>query len=234
MIDTTNLLWYSSIVVQLFFCVYLLWTGLGKTYPVFTVYLAISVLASLLGIYFMRGAFGALLPLQYTYYWLSAEPVILLAQIAVALEVHAAMWKEYDSVVRQTRPILWFALATALIAASIPVSSELARVGTSKLVAIMHFEFLVKRYISSVLAIFLVLSAVLFVIVVSNGLKSNLFRHEGMLAAYLGIYALAALLIDLGVTRAMFVNGYVSSALTLCFILWMTVFRPQEIPNRDA
>jgi hypothetical protein len=232
MIDTTNVLWYSSISVQFLFCLYLIWTRLGKSYPTFTAYLAVSVVASLCGIYFMQGAFGARLPLSYTYYWLCAEPVILLAQIAVVLEVNAGMWKGRESVVRQMRPFLLFALLTALISAAIPVKSEIAHASASKLTAIMHFEFLVKRYISSVLAIFLILSATLFVIVIRNGLKGSLLRHEGMLAAYLGIYALAAFLMDMEFTRAIFLNGYLSSALTLCFVLWISIFKPQPLASR--
>jgi hypothetical protein len=230
MLDTTNVLWYSSISVQFFFCVYLIWTGLGRSYPLFTSYLAISVVGSLLGIYFMRGAIGPRLPLSYTYYWLCAEPVLLLSQIAVAFEVHRAMWKGHEAVVRQTFPLLWAALGVALISAAIPVRSELARVGASKLLATMHFEFLVKRYISTVLAIFLVLSAAVFVFLIHNGLlKSGLFRHEGMLTAYFAIYALAAFLVDMGVTRAISINGYVSSALTLCFVVWISVIKPQPL-----
>ena len=230
MIDTTNVLWYSSISVQFLFCLSLVWTGLVKTYPTFTSYLALSVVASLCGIYFIRGASGARLPLSYTYYWLCAEPVILLAQIAVVFEVHAGMWKGHESIVRQTRPALLAALLTALVAAAIPVRSELARVGASKLIATMHYEFLVKRYLSSVLAIFLLLSAVLFLTVIRNGAKSSLLRHEGMLAAYFGIYAIAALLVDEGWVRAIFVNGYFMSALTLCFVAWFSVFKPIASP----
>jgi hypothetical protein len=53
-----------------------------------------------------------------------------------------------------------------------------------------------------------------------------------MLAAYFGIYALAAFLIDMGFTRAIFLNGYLSSALTLCFVLWISVFRPQPLASQ--
>ena len=230
--DTTNVLWYSSISVQFLFCVYLVWTRLAKSFPTFTGYLAVSVAASLCGIYFMRGAEGARLPLSYTYYWLYAEPVMLLAQVAVVLEVHAGMWKGHESIVRQMRPLLLFALLIALIAAAIPIRSEIARVGSSKLIATMHFELLVKRYISTVLAIFLVLSATLFIIAIHNALKSTLLRHEGMLAAYLGIYALAVFLVDMGFTRAIFLNGYLSSALTLCFVVWISVFKPQPLASQ--
>ncbi len=230
MLDTTNLLWYGSIVVQGLFCLYLLWTRLARSFPTFTIYLAVSVIASLCAFYFMRGAVGALLPLSYTYYWLCAEPVILLAQVAVALEVHIGMWKSHRSVVRQTCPLLLFALLTALVSAAIPTRSEIARAGASRLMAIMNFELLVKRYVSSVVAIFLILSAALFLIVVRDGLKSSLFQHEGMLAAYFGIYAITALLIDMGWSRAVFVNSYLASALTLCFVIWFSVFKPHPLP----
>ena len=53
-----------------------------------------------------------------------------------------------------------------------------------------------------------------------------------MLAAYFGIYALSAFLIDMGIIRAVFVNGYVSSALTLCFVLWVSLFKPQPLASQ--
>ncbi|MGA2881182.1 MAG: hypothetical protein ABSG13_19710 [Bryobacteraceae bacterium] len=231
MLDTTNVLWYSSLAVQLLFCMYLVWIRLAKNYPAFTACLGCSVLRALVAMYFMRGAVGARLPLSYTYFWLWSEPFWLLIQLAVALEVHAKMWKEYSSVLRQTRPLLLFALLTALVAAGIPVKAELSRADASRLIAVMHYEFLTTRYVSSVLAIFLILSATLFLIVVHNGTKSSLFRHEGMLAAYFSVYALAAFLIDMGWARAIFVNGYLASGLTLCFIAWFSVLRPQPLPT---
>jgi hypothetical protein len=231
MLDTTNVLWYGSIVVEFLFCIYLLWTRLARNYPIFTVCLGCSVLRSMAAMYFMKGAVGALLPLTYTHFWLWSEPVWLLLQLAVALEVHTKMWRDHGAVLRQTCPLLLFAFLAALLAAAIPVRTELARAGASHLIAAMHFEFLVKRYVSSVLAIFLILSATLFLIVVRNGLKLSLFQHEGMLAAYFGIYALAAFVIDMGWTRARFVNSYLASALTLCFVAWFSVFKPQPLSS---
>src|SRR5271156_5971183 len=103
MLDTTNLLWYGSIAVELLFCLHLIWTQLARSYPVFTVCLAASVARALAAIYFMRGAVGPRLPLGYTYFWLWSEPFWLILQIGVALEVHTKMWNEHREVVRQTR-----------------------------------------------------------------------------------------------------------------------------------
>ena len=231
MLDTTNLLWYGSIAVEFLFCVYLIWTDIARTYPIFSACLGCSVLRSLAAMYFMRGAVGARLPLGYTYFWLWSEPFWLLLQLAVALEVHTKMWKDHHSVLRQTRPLLLFALLTALVSAGIPVRAELARAGASHLIALIHFGFLATRYISSVLAIFLVLSATLFLIVVHGGTSSSVFRHEGMLAAYFGVYAVATFLVGMGWSRAIFVNGYLASALTLCFVLWFSVFKPHPLSN---
>jgi len=207
MIDTTNVLWYSEIIVQFLFCLYLVWTQLAKTYPTFTACLGYDVLRSLAALYFMKGAIGARLPLSYTYFWLWAEPFWLLLHIAVALEVHTRIWKDHASVLRQTRPLLLFVLLTALVAAGIPLRSEAMHAGSSHLMLVMHFGILATRYISTVLAIFLVLSAVLFFVVVGNIRTSSLFQHEGLMAAYFAIYAIAAFLIDVGWVRAVFVNG---------------------------
>jgi len=231
MIDTTNVLWYSTLVVQSLFCAYLVWTHLARIYPTFTASLACGVLRSFAAMYFMKGAVGALLPLSYTYFWLWSEPCWLLLQIAVALEVHTKIWKEYASVLRQTRPLLLLALVTALVAAAIPLRSEASHAGSSHLILVMHFEIQATRYISSVLAIFLLLSAALSLVAVRNGPKTSTLWHEGMLAAYFGIYAIAAFLIDMGWVRAVFVNGYFVSAITLCFVAWFSIFKPIPLPT---
>jgi len=166
--------------------------------------------------------------LSYTYFWLWTEPVLLLLQIAVALEVHARMWTEHSALVRPAKPLLFFALIIALIFAALPLNAELSRFSVVRLRAMIQFEFLAKRYISSVLALFLVFSAALFLIAIRNGSKSSLFRHEGMLAAYFGIYAVAYFSIDMGWAMPTLVNNYLASALTLCFVIWMSVFKPRE------
>jgi len=228
MAGPTNVLWYSSVAVQLLFCVHLLWSRLAKKHPIFTAYLACSVVSSLCAVYFMSGANGSLLPLSYTYFWLWAEPILVLLQIAVALEVHSALWREYASMVQPVRPLLLFSLLMAIVAAAVPLKVELSRFGTVRIQALMQFEFVAKRYISTVLAIFLLFSALLFLIVIRNSLTISLFRHESMLSVYFGIYAIAFLLINIGWAKAFIVNNYLASALTLCFVVWMSVFRPNQ------
>ncbi len=166
------------------------------------------------------------LPISYTYFWLWSEPILLLLQIAVALEVHSSLWKEYASLVEPVRPLVLFALLMALVAAALPLNAELKRFGTIRIQTMLQVEFVAKRYISMVLAVFLVFSALLFLIVIRNSFTISLFRHETMLAAYFGIYAIAALSINVGWTRALFINNYLASALTLCFVAWMAVFKP--------
>jgi hypothetical protein len=232
MLDTTNLLWYSSIAVQCLFCLHLIWTKVAKSYQVFTLCLAYSVLRSLAAIYFMRGAVGPRLPLKYTYFWLWSEPFWLLLLMAVAWEVHTKMWRDHRDVLRQTRPLLVFALLTAITAAAIPVRLEAIHAGSSRLILVMHFGIQCTRYISSVLAIFLVLSAVLyFVVVGSTGRTNSVFRHEGILSAYFAIYAISAFLIDGGWAIAELVNGYFIAAITLCWLAWFSVFKPQPLPS---
>lgn len=231
MLESTNLLWYSSIAVQLLFCLHLIWSKLARSYLVFTAYLGYSVLRDLAAIYFMRGAVGPRLPLAYTYFWLWTEPLSLLLQMALAWEVHKKLWVDHKGVLRQTRPLLIFALITAVTAAAIPVRAEANHTQATALLLLRHFAIQTTRYISTVLAVFLVLSAILFFVVIGNGLKNNVFRHEGMLAAFFGIYAIAAFVISSGLALADFVNGYFVSAITLCFIAWFSAFRPLPLPR---
>jgi hypothetical protein len=212
MSEPTNLFWYSSVVVQLLFCMHLLWTRLARKHPIFTLYLGCSVVRSLIAVQFTVASNGAL-PRGYTYFWLWSEPVLLLLQIAVALEVHAGMWKEQADVVKPARTLLYFSLLTAVVFAAIPMKAELRRFSPVHLRAVMQFEFLSKRYVSTVLAVFLVLSAVLYLVTIRNSLKSSLLRHESMLAAYLGIYAICYFVGNMGWTTAPLINHYMLSAL---------------------
>jgi hypothetical protein len=209
------------------FCVHLVWSSLAKKHPIFTVYLGCSVLFAIWAMHYPIRANGAF-PIAYTYFWLAAEPVLLLLQIAVALEVHSALWKEYASMVQPVRPLVLFALLMAIVAAAVPLKVELGRFGTLRLQALVQFEFVAKRYISTVLAIFLVFSALLFLVVIRNSFRISLFRHETMLAGYFGIYAIAFLLINIGWAKALAVNNYLASALTLCFVIWMSIFKPSQ------
>jgi hypothetical protein len=227
MSEPTNILWYSAVAIKLLFCVYLVWTRVAKKHRVFTLYLACSVLRSLIAVQFPVMAHGGL-PESYTYFWLWTEPALLLLQIGVALEVHAALWKDYQTVARSARPLLLFSLLTALLFAALPVTAELRLDSGIRLEAVMRFEFLATRYLSTVLAVFLVLSALLFLLSVRSSLKSSLFQNESMLAAYFGIYAIAYLIVNTGWKRAIFVNNYMLSALTLCLVIWISVFRPHR------
>ncbi len=227
----TSVLWYSSVAVRFLFCAHLLWTRLAKRFPVFTLYLGCTVVRSLVAVRFTVGP-GGDLPLSYTYFWLWTEPLLLLLQIGVTLEVHAALWREYGNMIRSSRPLLMFSLLTALLLAALPVRAELSRFSGLRLEAVMQFEFLTKRYISTVLAVFLLLSALLFLLVVRSSLRSSLFRHESMLAAYFAIYALAYFITNMGWISAAFISNYMLSALTVCLVIWISVFRPNPgIPS---
>jgi hypothetical protein len=213
------------VAVQLLFCAHLLWTGLAKKHPIFTLYLGCAVLRSIGAFYFTFG-FGSVLPISYTYFWLWSEPVLLLLQIAVTLEVHSGMWKEYAHVVTPPRTVMFFLLMTAIVFAAVPLKAELSHFGTIELQVVMQFELLAKRYISTVLALFLGLSALLFLVVIRNSVKSNLLRHESMLAAYFGIYAVCCFAVNMGWAKKTLTNNYMLSALTLCLVIWISVFRP--------
>ena len=225
MTSATNLLWYSAVAIKFLFCLYLVWTRLAKKHPMFTLYLGCAVLRSLGAMQFPAMQDGALNQ-SYTYFWLWTEPLLLLLQVGVALEVHGALWKDYETIAKSARPLLLFSLLTALLLAALPASEEIRRFSGVPLQATMAFEFLVKRYVSTVLAVFLIMSAILFILVVRNRIKGNLFQHESMLTVYLGIYAVAYLVVNMGWKSVVLVNNLMLSALTLCLVVWISVFRP--------
>lgn len=230
MTGPTNLLWYSAVAIKFLFCLYLLWSGLVRRHPIFTLYLGCAVLRSLGAMQFPALADGALTQ-SYTYLWLWTEPLLLLLQVGVALEVHGALWKNHRTMAKSARPLLLFSLLTALLFAALPASAEIRRFSGVPLQVVMAFEFLAKRYLSTVLAVFLIMSALLFLLVARNTVKGSLFQHENMLTVYFGIYAVAYLVVNMGWRSVLLVNNVMLSALTLCLVVWISVFRPhQEAP----
>jgi hypothetical protein len=47
-----------------------------------------------------------------------------------------------------------------------------------------------------------------------------------MLVAYFAIYAIAYFVVNMGWQRTIFINNYMLSALTLCLVIWISIFRP--------
>jgi hypothetical protein len=223
--EPTKLFWYSSVIVQALFCAHLLWTGLAKKHPVFTLYLGCAVARSVAAFFFTLGYNGAL-PISYTYFWLWSEPILIILQIAVTLEVHSGIWKDNTGVGKPVRTFLFFLLLMAILFAAIPLKAELGRFGTVRLQMVLQSEFLAKRYISTVLALFLLFSAVLFLFAIRHSLRGELLRHESMLAAYFGIYAIAYFTVNMGWTRTTLVNNFMLSAVTLLLVIWISVLRP--------
>ena len=112
---------------------------------------------------------------------------------------------------------------------------ELSHFSPIRLQAIMQFEFLAKRYVSTVLAVFLVLSAILYLVIIRSSLRSSLFRHEGLLAVYFGIYAVGSFAINMGWGATPEINHYTLSAVTLCLVICISVFKPnQDLSLRNS
>ncbi len=199
MLDTTNLLWYGSIAVELLFCLYLDLDEARRSYPIFTVCLGCSVARALRRdlLYARRRRARAFLFATLTSGF-GLSPSGCSCRSRVALEVHTKMWKEHGEVLRKTRPLLLFALVTALTAAAIPLRSETIHARRLPGWSCDAFRNSATRYISSVLAIFLVLSAILFFVVVGNGEPATCSGTKECMAAYFAIYAIAAFLIDTG------------------------------------
>src|SRR5215472_8699321 len=232
MLEPTNLFWYSSVAIQFLLCVHLLWTGLARNHPKFTLYLGCAVVRSVVAVSLTAGFNGAL-PISYTYFWLSSEPVVWMLQIAVTLEVHSGMWRESAMAAKPARSKLFVLLLTSIIFAAIPLKVELSRFGTVHLQVIMQSEFLAKRYISSVLALFLVSSALMFLVARKNSLRNELLKHESMLALYFAIYAVCYFVVNMGWARKTMANSYMSSALTVCLVIWISVLRPTPALVRE-
>jgi hypothetical protein len=47
-----------------------------------------------------------------------------------------------------------------------------------------------------------------------------------MLAAYFGIYAVCYFAVNMGWAKKTLTNNYMLSALTLCLVIWISIFRP--------
>ena len=158
--------------------------------------------------------------------WLLLHILLLLLQIAVAVEIHGAVSGNYPQFARGARRLLYAGVAMALVAAAAPLRFETARIEGLPVQAAVQVVILAKRYISTVLAVFLVLSALVFSLLYGRQPDSILNRHRVITVAYFAAYALACLVANLEYARSnRFVNTYLLPAAGACLLCWLFSFR---------
>ena len=228
----TEFIWYGSIGVQAALIARLMSAGLSREFPFFTSYLVISLTRTVLSAVAYPPASNGALPLAYTYFWLWTEPISLVLQTAVALEVHGAISSKEDG--RTARRILYIALAAAALVATAPLGDQSFRHGGITLVSVLQSMMRLKTSISTILAVFLIDRAAAFAIVPGALTRPRMGSHSGVLAMFFGLYAAGSLAVILaGGSLAIIVNSVFVPAITVCLLLWLYLLKPgPRVPQR--
>lgn len=226
MFSVTRALWYASLIVQGALIARLFWTRLSATYPFFTTYLIAAMTRSVFASVYQTGRNGAL-PLDYTYFWMATEPISLLLQAAVTWEIHIQLTAAEPRNGAVGRRVLLLALLAAIIVAALPFKAELSRIGGASLQVQLEIMFLIKRYVSTVLAIFLVAAAFKAAVVPRVPKRPRIGWQAWVMAMYCAVYAGACLFANLwNGALTLTVNAVMIPAITICFLIWLWFLKP--------
>lgn len=217
MISAHQILWHASIIAQSGLAIFLLGSGLWRTFRIFTAYLAIGVCVSLVRLQFEY------LTTAYGWVWLFTEPLLIAFQILASLEAFRLTTREYPNIGRLGVFILTGGLLFALLSSIVLLAPEQDSSGWSQL----HRALLVsRRFVSSLIAAFLTFASLIFFLAPPR-ISANVRAHRRLLTLYFCFQAVGQFMVNITGPHAVVVaNMVILSAITLSYGVWALVLRP--------
>lgn len=230
-------LWILSILLEVTLALRLLWIG-ARAYKGFVSYLGFATLGSV-----VLFAFPAHQP-SYAKAWIAVQiPGVILLYVAALetfarLAAHFAATDHRGRLVRYAQRTLTFLMAASVFvcAASAMIDARALK-NKAGLAAALAFAFLLKRVVTSTLAVFLVLSALYFSRYRAE-LQRNLRWHGLLLTIFMSTLAVPLLLRNFVTTTnaAHLVNTLFLACSIAIFIAWTLLLTKhgEQMPVRQA
>jgi hypothetical protein len=208
--DILTLLWYANIVGELLVFTKLFWLGITKRYKWFALYLAASTLRDIALIIVNKTTSK-----PYWTLWTSTEALVLILLTAAVLEVFAQIVNSFPDMGTFRRNTLNICLGIGGVVTVILAFIEAKGYGS--------FWFVLKRGVTSILAVFLGCIGWLFLWV---RVPRNTVRHCWILAIFCSVIALSYFSVHLGL-KPRAANLIVLTGCLVCFVLWLLFLSPK-------
>jgi hypothetical protein len=211
-----NAVWFAMTFAQIGVLIAFLSRHIAAQFKIFCIYVATGVLRTCILRYFG----GEAHTLTYRTLWSATEPIFLLLQIMVVLEFHRVLYRSYPGIEAFARILLLCATVVALLVTFGTVQLDVGRIVWT--VPDVQRLFVVKRLVSSLLGLLLLITMAFFPSAPST---SNVRLHGWLLSGFFIASAGGFFGINFGL-RAPWMGTMFMTVQLGCFILWSLCVRP--------
>jgi hypothetical protein len=153
----------------------------------------------------------------YTSFWMYSEPVIWLLQIGIVVELYSLVLNHYSGLQRIRLQVLNAILALAVLVSALTLYLDVTQ--TAWRYPLLQTFFLLKRWICSLLLVFLLLMTVLL-LRYSSALSRNVVLHARIFTMYFLSYSLGYFAINVGVDVRRQVSVVLLGVACCCLLAW--------------
>lgn len=214
-------MWLLTPISQLGVIAAIVRCKLTRSFPVFIAFLLFDVLRSVSLWWLGHSPFSRI----YREIWISTEPVYLLLELLVVLELYRLLYRAYPGIQRFAGGLVLIGLIAATVITFGTVKFDLSRIGWT--LPTLQGLFLTKRVVCSVLGILVFITMALFPRAPS---AKNVLLHGWLLAALLNIAAVGFFAINVGTNTEWI--GTVFLVLQMGCFLWWAVALEQPGPPK--
>ena len=193
--------------------------GLHRRYPWLFTYLAVGVVCSVGLIWLTPNPRSK----AYAYAWASTEPILMLLQIAVAVEIYRLISRHYRNFDRMRPRLFWTCFLSAAAISCLALIIDLRRAWPSR---VIQSIILGQRVSTFALAAFVIALAV-FLRIFPIPIRPNVTAHRRIATAYFLANAAHYFTLDLAPGAAHAANIALMCLTGGCFLAWMVFLTPR-------
>ena len=219
MFNPVNLVWWLSIIAESALLATLFRRGLFRVYRFFTAYIAADVCVSLAMMWLTPDWQSK----AYARLWMISEPLLIVLQVAFAIELYALISNHYRNFERVRPRLFWSCMLAALGISLLVLMVDMPAHWTSR---VFQGIILAKRVATFALAAFVVVVTI-FLRIFRVPMRLNVTRHRRIAAVYFLVNASLVFAANLapGVTKP--VNLALMSLTAGCFVAWAMLLKPE-------
>lgn len=217
-------LWWASIVAESVLLFFLVQRRLARTYKLFTAYISADILVSLGMMWLVPDTHTK----AYTRAWEVTQPLLLVLELAFALELYLLISSHYRNFDRMRPRLFWTCLLPALGVSLLVLLVDMPANWRNPL---LQSIVVGKRVVTFALAAFVV-SVTVFLRIFRVPIRKNATAHRRIAAVYFLVAALHYFTVMLDPKVTYLADALLMTLCGLCFVSWSVLLRREgeEVP----
>jgi hypothetical protein len=223
-VGAVRIVWGISLIGAACLIGRLMLTGLYGRYPAFAAYLGVSLARTVLLTLLSPDSTTR----KYHLAWVASEPIIMVLQLAMALEVYQRVSAHYPNLGRFGRHVLLWLTAVSAVACLVSLGPDLR--ATSWHFPVVQFMLLLKRVQVSILFGISLFSLAFYSFWWRAAKSPNVVRHAIISCAHFGVLSAYSFAVDVFYIQYWPATAIALTALLSCYVAWtLSLSRQGEI-----